>query len=531
MKTKTRLVALMFGLSLALIACPPGPNPTPPPSPPGPPAPPSLPSPPSPPAGPLVTPAGLPLGEKVKATIGPAGGTLETRDGTIRLTVPSGALAVPTELSIQPVTNKIPFGAGLGVTFEPAGLSFAVPALLSYAPDPNDPRPLETLGLAFQRPNGQWRQLVQEPVVTSNLARSGPIRSVLTPLASRSASVRLRRLSESTIAWFERYSLEPAEASVRVGGSLDLTVMVRLPPPPTEPCPPSEPDCDELPSLPSQPRPATVGPGVCCPTASAGTVRRKDGVEGLVYTYTAPSSRPTRNPVAVSVKLQINGSSGLLVSNIQVVDGGAWTGTVTYTVEGSKTTTDSGSNPGSNGSYTRTTTYTTDGSGGFNFAPGAEPGSYKVTGGSGSHRYAKAENYASEYNSYPPGCRYSNTQTQDENLSGSATVTPGDPSFPIVFALNESNGRYSILAGTVGGQTVGQVHRVATLTVVSGSNCGSNKSDDQTSPITDVFPEITVQMDGQIDPQNSTTSQGSQTFETNGLPPLTWRITWNLRRN
>lgn len=67
-------------------------------------------------------------------TIGPDGGTLQV--GEVTLTIPKGALAVATSITVTKTTDPAPSGfAALSplYRFEPTGLTFAAPATVSFA--------------------------------------------------------------------------------------------------------------------------------------------------------------------------------------------------------------------------------------------------------------------------------------------------------------------------------------------------------------------------------------------------------------
>jgi len=70
------------------------------------------------------------------ATVGPAGGSVASADGSVTLTVPPGALAASTQIRITALTgNAVPaniraFGPGQVYRLEPAGTAFVIPARL-----------------------------------------------------------------------------------------------------------------------------------------------------------------------------------------------------------------------------------------------------------------------------------------------------------------------------------------------------------------------------------------------------------------
>jgi hypothetical protein len=80
----------------------------------------------------------LDTSRRAQATIGPAGGSVETTDADgvrIHLRVPAGALTRDTEIAIAPLTESpVPGGGSVhaGVKLAPEGLAFAEPATLTF---------------------------------------------------------------------------------------------------------------------------------------------------------------------------------------------------------------------------------------------------------------------------------------------------------------------------------------------------------------------------------------------------------------
>src|SRR6266849_5775239 len=80
----------------------------------------------------LKTPIGTPVGDPVTATVGVDGGKLISDDGTMELTIPSGALAGDKAVSIQRVSNEIPGGIGFAYDLLPNGTVFKKPAKILF---------------------------------------------------------------------------------------------------------------------------------------------------------------------------------------------------------------------------------------------------------------------------------------------------------------------------------------------------------------------------------------------------------------
>ena len=68
------------------------------------------------------------------ASIGPAGGTLASGDNQVTLTVPAGALASATPISITAVADTAPGGTGFAYRLALDGLTFAKPVTITLKP-------------------------------------------------------------------------------------------------------------------------------------------------------------------------------------------------------------------------------------------------------------------------------------------------------------------------------------------------------------------------------------------------------------
>jgi len=98
------------------------------------------------------------------ATIGAAGGVLEdTSPGSplagVRLTIPPGALTDDVDFTMTAVGAGVPFEPIIGVTIEPAGTAFAVPAVLELPYGFSAPVGQERLLRVFGTEAGVWEEL------------------------------------------------------------------------------------------------------------------------------------------------------------------------------------------------------------------------------------------------------------------------------------------------------------------------------------------------------------------------------------
>lgn len=260
---------------------------------------------------PAVTDVGAAIGGGATAAIGSGGGTLRSPDNVLLLTIPPGALAAKTNITIQPISNHAHCGKGKAYRLLPGGQIFKQPVKLTFrytAKDLNGTAAAE-LGGAFQTPDGYWRW-VENPVLDAD-----------------AQSVTIATTHFADFAEVEDFHLSPETAKVFVNKTLPLAL---------ETCYPSDVDLGTLqgsfdayvPPI-SQPQWAVNG--------VPGGGRTQGTIKGGIYsaTYKAPRVKPESNPVAVSARISpLDSGPGevLLVSNITISDEvKTYTGAVAYT--------------------------------------------------------------------------------------------------------------------------------------------------------------------------------------------------------
>lgn len=102
---------------------------------------------------------GTPVGGASSKIIGAAGGVLYSPDSVVKLTIPAGALSSNTNISIQPVTNQLPGGLGLGYDLLPNGTHFGMRATVTFhytSDEVSDNYPY-FLNIAYQDSNYVWK--------------------------------------------------------------------------------------------------------------------------------------------------------------------------------------------------------------------------------------------------------------------------------------------------------------------------------------------------------------------------------------
>ncbi len=253
-----------------------------------------------------VTPVGDVQEAAVTAIIGAAGGTLQSADGRVRLSIPAGAVAENSSFSVQRISNTNIAGLGQAYRLLPHGANFSKPITLSFAYDAPDLErcSADAVGIAYQDEKGIWQG-------------SGATHD---PLA-KTFSVSTSHFSDWSL--FTSFTLYPASTALEPGKSLTLHVINFMS------------DEDLIPPVPGREQP--IGPPHDVTTRyikewklGGGGTLKANGKEAV---YTAPATIPAKNPVAVSVSLKGPGNSQyLLVSNIYIgaeglrfrIDNGPW---------------------------------------------------------------------------------------------------------------------------------------------------------------------------------------------------------------
>jgi hypothetical protein len=264
--------------------------------------------------GPTVTAPGTPVGAPVTQTIGPAGGTMQTADGKIKITFPAGAVASDTQFTLQPLTHALRNGVGLAYELSPQNVKLEKPIRIRLRVSAGDRAGASaSMGLALQDDRGAWFALKGAQVTTATVRAAQTDDSwVIVDLASL---LRERRLIKSIGAYAD-LRLTPSNASVRKGQSITLHVTT------------CEPPWDAPDSL--------LTPLHCGPPrrnadalhASAGQLSQTSPGE---LRYTAPGKIPSPNPVTLSVTYGAVGGRArvILVGSVRVVDQG-YSGQLTY---------------------------------------------------------------------------------------------------------------------------------------------------------------------------------------------------------
>jgi hypothetical protein len=157
-----------------------------------------------------VTPVAAPEGVAITATIGPAGGTLESADKRLRVAIPAGALTTNQTISVQPLNqNHCPLGTGTAFRLLPHGLTFAKPATITVHYDEQDVNGSapQLLRVAYQNEKGSWQSPASKAIDTT----------------AHTVTVQTTHFSDWGL--FHRMEVSPNHAFVTPGEEVKLRVL------------------------------------------------------------------------------------------------------------------------------------------------------------------------------------------------------------------------------------------------------------------------------------------------------------------
>lgn len=266
----------------------------------------------------LVCAFGEPTSDDVAVgAIGPAGGSLTSEDGSVRIEIPAGALASTETMRIQPISNTNPTGHGTAYRLEPHGITFAQPVKLTFTYTDMDLNGTvaEAFQVAYQQESGIW------------MAMPG------IELDKQAKTVSIRTTHFSDWSYFSSIYLSPQHRGVQPGESVKMSVYTTL-----------AFDNDILFLVPLvKPEPVIrrqplveLGPGKTVPvtqwTIAEGIGHLATTGAGSNNVYTAPSGIAKPTPVTVTAQVKHKKQFLLLLSSMMIMpegivyrlDGGPW---------------------------------------------------------------------------------------------------------------------------------------------------------------------------------------------------------------
>lgn len=225
-----------------------------------------------------VTEIGTPAGSAESKTIGVAGGSFSSSDNRIKVEVPEGAFTSDQTLSIQPITNTNGPGKGIAYRISPHDITFAKPVKITfnYTEEEISTSFPEALAIAYQDENQVWQAIGVSELDTVN----------------RSVTILTDHFSDWSL--FTSLDLVPPTSTVNPGETIELELVGYFE------------DDMLVPMVAGQKAPIMekrdVSQYVKQWTLAGEGVLKANGVKA---TYSAPSTVPALNPVAVTLELDL----------------------------------------------------------------------------------------------------------------------------------------------------------------------------------------------------------------------------------
>jgi len=266
------------------------------------------------PPTPQPTAVGTPDGNPTSQTIGAAGGSLMSEDSVFTVTIPAGALASDTLITIQPITDNAWGGEGKGYRLTPDGLHFSVPVSLSFevAADSLEDTNVDLTDVAFQDNHGLWYTLKNRSFDDGTSTLTATTSHFTDYARVEGVQIRPARASVAPLGTVNLRVKYCARETYNSGGDEIAALLIT---------------CDDelapLGTFTNWSVNHTHGG-----SAALGTVVSTGAVTGR---YKAPEGVPPGNPVVVSVDFKNeNGITKQLTSRITIT-GAGYTGTITRT--------------------------------------------------------------------------------------------------------------------------------------------------------------------------------------------------------
>ena len=201
------------GLLTVLIACTTTPNDTPPDT--------------TPDETPIKTAFGTPVGNALTQTFDATGGSFTEPSAGVTVKAFAGGFDSSTQVSVQPITNTLPDGIGMGVQIS-SSQPPKKPLIVRFAYGADEPDP-NSLRLATQADDGSWFSLAPVKIDTVNRTVSAALPDSLPVAAKASSRVKpMAGLDLTRVVEYRAFYIKPKSATVKVGKSVDFVPWARV---------------------------------------------------------------------------------------------------------------------------------------------------------------------------------------------------------------------------------------------------------------------------------------------------------------
>jgi hypothetical protein len=169
---------------------------------------------------------GTPVGTAVTQTFDATGGTFSELTTGVTVKAFAGGFDSSAQVSVQPITNTLPDGIGMGVEISSSQpLKKPLIVRFNYAaaePDPN------SLRLAAQTDDGSWLSLAPVKIDTVNRTVSAALPDSFPPTKASSRIKPKAALNLKRVVKYLGFYMKPENATVKVGKSVEFVPYARV---------------------------------------------------------------------------------------------------------------------------------------------------------------------------------------------------------------------------------------------------------------------------------------------------------------
>jgi hypothetical protein len=170
---------------------------------------------------------GTPVGNAVTQSFDATGGSFTEPSAGVTVKAFVGGFDSSTQVSVQPITNTLPDGIGMGVAIS-SSQPPKKPLIVRFAYGANEPDP-NSLRLAMQADDGSWFSLAPVKIDTVNKTVSAALPETLPTIAGASSRVKpMAGLDLTRVVEYRAFYMKPKSATVKVGKSVDFVPWARV---------------------------------------------------------------------------------------------------------------------------------------------------------------------------------------------------------------------------------------------------------------------------------------------------------------
>ncbi len=175
---------------------------------------------------PIKTAFGTPVGGAVTQTFDATGGTFNEPTTGVTVKAFAGGFDSSTQVSVQPITNTLPEGIGMGVEIS-SSQPLKKPLIVRFNYDVAEPDP-NSLRLAVQTDDGSWFSLAPVKIDTVNKTVSAALPDSFPPTKTSSQVKPKATLNLKRVVKYLGFYMKPENATVKVGKTAEFVPYARV---------------------------------------------------------------------------------------------------------------------------------------------------------------------------------------------------------------------------------------------------------------------------------------------------------------